>query len=89
MIRGHWFRADYADEPCRLAGCGRPQAEHVETCGEWMDPRHWFRPTLRHLARCARCGRTFGHSTHHGSRENRRLWHSDHLARLAQKVRRR
>lgn len=90
MIHGHWFRANDANSPCLYSACCRPQAEHVESCGEWMDPRHWHRPTLRHLARCARCGRPFAHSTHHGSRENRRLWHSDNLAaRLAQKVRRR
>lgn len=88
MTRGHWFRADYADEPCLFATCGRPQAEHVESCGEWMDARHLFRPTLRHLARCARCGRHPAHSTHHGSRKNRSLWHHDRLARLARKVRR-
>lgn len=90
MICGHWFRADYADGPCLFAGCGRPQSAHVESCGEWMNPRHWFRPTLRNLARCARCDRHPAHSTHHGSRKNRRMWHSDNLAaRLARKVRRR
>lgn len=75
MIRGHWFRAaDHTGQPCAYSACGRPQAEHVESVGEWIDPRHWFRPTLRHLTRCARCGRHPAHSTHHGSRKNRRLW---------------
>ncbi|RMB83668.1 hypothetical protein [Streptomyces shenzhenensis] len=76
MIRDHWFRADHTGAPCLYSGCGRPQAEHVESVGEWMAPRHWFRPVLRRPSRCAQCGRPFGHSTHHGSRKNRRLWHT-------------
>lgn len=74
LIRDHWYRADTSDQPCLRAGCGRPQAEHVESCGEWMDPRHWFVPALRHPSRCVRCARPFGHSTHRASRANRRLW---------------
>jgi hypothetical protein len=74
VVRGHWFRAASAAEPCRYSDCGRPQSEHVESVGEWMDPRHWFRPSLRRPSHCARCGRPFGHSTHHGSRKNRRPW---------------
>lgn len=75
-VNGHWFRADYSDEPCRFPDCGRPQDEHVESCGEWMDPRHAFRPALssRNGFRCSRCGRRWGHSTHFGSRKNRSLW---------------
>jgi hypothetical protein len=82
VIRGHWFRADHAGAPCAYRGCGRPQAEHVESVGEWMNPRHLYRPRIRRPSRCARCGRPFAHSTHHGSRKNRRLWHSEHLPRI-------
>jgi hypothetical protein len=74
LVRGHWFRAASAAGPCRYSDCGRPQGEHVESVGEWMDPRHWWRPSLRSPSRCARCARLFGHSTHHGSRNHRQLW---------------
>lgn len=73
IIKGHWFRADRADEPCLLHGCGRPQAEHVESVGEWMEPRHLFRPGLRSPVHCADCDRRWGHSTHTGSKKNRSL----------------
>ncbi|MFF0894719.1 hypothetical protein [Streptomyces sp. NPDC003278] len=79
MIRDHWFRADYTGQPCAYQACGRPRAEHVEACGEWMGPRHWFRPTWRRPSQCARCDRPFAHSTHHGSRKNWRMWHRDSL----------
>jgi hypothetical protein len=82
VIRGHWFRANHTGQPCAYQACGRPRAEHVESVGEWMDPRHWFWPSLRHPSRCARCGRPFAHSTHHGSPKNWRMWHSEHLPRI-------
>lgn len=74
LIRGHWYRADTTDHPCRYPACGRPQAEHVESVGEWTDPRHWYRPYALRPSRCGRCGRPFAHSTHRGSRAHRRLW---------------
>lgn len=72
MIRDHWYRAATNDQPCLFLGCARPQAEHRESVGEWMDPRHWFLP---HLGRgCLRCKRTIGHSTHRMSRKYWGLW---------------
>lgn len=74
VVKDHWFRADHTDEPCKLNGCGRLQGEHVESVGEWMSPRHFFRPGLRQLFQCSRCNHRWAHSTHHGSRKNRSLW---------------
>jgi hypothetical protein len=75
LITDHWYRAETTAGPCLFNGCGRPQAEHRDTVAEWLEPRHWFRPTRGALTRCARCARPFGHSTHHGTARNLRLWH--------------
>lgn len=71
MIKGHWFRVaggrmETPDDPCchltEMVRCGRPQREHVQSVGEWMDPVHWFSPKLNR--RCRACGRHWRHSTH-------------------------
>lgn len=78
MITDHWFRAD-AEGRCALRGCGMLQAAHVESVGEWSDPRHWFRPVWALSASCALCGRHPQHSTHRLSRKNRSLWLWPHV----------
>lgn len=78
LIKDHWFRADYSDDPCVYRKCGRPQDEHVESCGEWgRKHNHFFVPSWR-PTRCARCTKHWAHSTHYGSREHRRFysWHN-------------
>lgn len=72
LISDHWFRADGDSEGrCVFSDCGKPSEDHVEACGEWMDPRHLFLPFW---GGCARCARPWRHSTHWGSPKNRRLW---------------
>lgn len=85
VVKDHWFRAEYADDPCGYSGCGRPQAEHVESVGEWMEARHLFLPSLPSI-RCVRCARYWSHSTHHGSRKNRRLYWRDWFFLLRQRL---
>lgn len=83
LIHDHWYRltADQGrtpnaagtawSDPCGYTGdgerCGRPQLDHVESVGEWMDPIHWFlprRPWPPLAAVCRTCGRNWRHSTH-------------------------
>lgn len=71
MITDHWFRADSLADPCVYSGCGVAFEDHAEACGEWTDPKHFYVPLW---GGCARCGRSWYHSTHWGSPKNRRLW---------------
>lgn len=89
MISDHWFRTNSHGEPCVLLGCGKAEEEHVEACGEWMDPRHLFVPSVRQPGRCRRCERMWAHSTHHGSRKNRSLHHADLMLRWRDRLLRR
>jgi hypothetical protein len=72
VITDHWYRG--SDEPCLFKDCGRPQGEHRQAAGEWMDPAHWFVPYWLRPTRCRSCGRAFGHTVHHGAPERRRLF---------------
>lgn len=73
-VKDHWYRTHGDGGPCVYAGCGRAQEDHVESCGEWVNPHHLFLPRLLHPFRCNRCDRRFGHSTHYGSRKNLLLY---------------
>lgn len=69
LVTQHWFRTSEDvlrswDDPCVYPGCGRPQTEHVESVGEWMEPNHLFTPAVFGIVSCARCGRNWRHSTH-------------------------
>lgn len=64
MIRDHWFRATYAHQPCTYRACGQPQSEHVQSVGEWREPRCVFRPNMRRPSFCALCKRHHAHTTH-------------------------
>lgn len=74
LIKDHWFRADYTDEPCRYTDCGRSQDEHVESVGEWgRAHNHLFLPSLPSI-RCVRCKRAWAHTWHYGSKKHRRIY---------------
>jgi hypothetical protein len=72
LVRDHWFRADALADPCVYPQCGKAFEDHVEACGEWMEPRHFYIPFW---GGCADCGRHWRHSTHWVvSPKNRSLW---------------
>lgn len=77
MINSHWYRGE---DGCSFKGCGRPEAEHVQSCGEWMAPIHVFRLKTSWPAFCGKCGKHWRHSTHWMiSPDHRRLYGWPHL----------